>query len=287
MLSAIAVLSLTGAATSRDLSDCESGKKTAVTGNQIAVAERGCPEAASDPSIPAKAMIKPTEALPDMLPAVANTGSMMRAKDFVVLVKRPENPDAETLVLLHGSGGNETTLMSLASRIAPHSVLMGVRGRVTQDGKKRWYKRLTPTSFDQSDIRQEAAAFAEFLNDAVEARSIDLDHTTFIGYSNGAKLLAALTLLQPGLVERAVLLRPLSVLDKIPSTDLSKLRVLMIAGEADAVYAPFASALETSLRDHGARIDAHMIKANHGLGKQDIKLVSEWLARSNAVSLNQ
>jgi predicted esterase len=177
--------------------------------------------------------------------------------------------------------------MSLASRIAPHSVLMGVRGRVTQDGQKRWYTLLTPTSFDQGDIRHEAAAFADFLHDAVEAGSIDLDHTTFIGYSNGANLLAALTLLHPGLVERAVLLRPMSVLDKIPPTDLSKLRVLMVAGEADAVYAPFASALETSLRDHGARIDAHMIKANHGLGKQDIKLVSEWLARSNAVSLNQ
>lgn len=296
MLSAIAILSLTGMATSRDLSDCESGKVTATTGNQIAVTARDCQDAAAAPSgkthepIPAKLMIKQNEALPeagDLLPAVPNSGSLIRAKDFVVLTKRPENAVAETLVLLHGSGGNETTLMSLAARIAPRSVLMGVRGRVTQDGKKRWYKRLTPTSFDQSDIRHEAAAFADFLQDEVEAGSLDLDHTTFIGYSNGANLLAALTLLHPGLVERAVLLRPMSVLHKIPPTDLSPLRVLMVAGASDTTYVPFAPALETMLRDHGAQIDAHTIKANHGLGKQDVKIVSEWLARSNAVSLNQ
>ncbi|WP_245451114.1 alpha/beta hydrolase [Borborobacter arsenicus] len=235
-------------------------------------------------------MIKQDEALPeadDLLPAVPSTGSVMRAKDFVVLIKRPENADGETLVLLHGSGGNETTLMSLAARIAPRSVLMGVRGRITQDGNKRWYRRLTPTSFDQGDIRHEAAAFADFLQDEVKAGSLDLDHTTFIGYSNGANLLAALTLLHPGLVERAVLLRPMSVLHKIPPTDLSPLRVLMVAGASDTTYVPFASALETMLRDHGARIAAHTIKADHGLGKQDVKIVSEWLARSNAVSLNQ
>lgn len=296
MLSAVAALCLVGAASARDLSDCENGKMTAKSGNQLTAVERDCPGAPADQSgsapasLPAKAMIKPSELLPEpgrSLPAVPNTGSLMRAKDFVVLVKRPENADAQTLVLLHGSGGNETTLMSLASRVAPRSVLMGVRGRITQDGKKRWYKRLTPTSFDQNDIRHEAAAFADFLQDEVKAGSIDLDHTTFIGYSNGANLLAALTLLHPGLVERAVLLRPMSVLDKIPQTDLSQLRILMVAGASDATYAPFAPGLETMLRDHGARIDAHTIKANHGLGKQDVQVVSEWLARSNAVSLNQ
>jgi predicted esterase len=164
-------------------------------------------------------------------------------------------------VLLHGSGGDETTMMALASRIAPRSVLMGVRGRVVQDGSKRWYARLTPTRFDQRDIRSEANAFAGFLQDAVKKKMLDLDHTTFVGYSNGANLLAALTLLHPGLVERAVLLRPMSVLEKIPAVDLSSVRYLVVAGQADVTYSPFAPALEAMLKDHGARIDAHMIQA--------------------------
>jgi predicted esterase len=296
LLSAAAFLCLTGAAASRDLSDCENGKAASAVAGSLAAAEHDCADTAEvrqgKAQAPlAKVMIKPQDIPPgaeDAPSAAPNTGSLMRAKDFVVLVKRPENADGETLVLLHGSGGDETTLMSLAARIAPRSVLMGVRGRLTQDGKKRWYRRLTPTSFDQSDIRHEAAAFADFLQDAVEKGTLDPDHTTFIGYSNGANLLAALTVLHPGLVERAVLLRPMSVLADIPqSADLSQLRVLMVAGASDLVYSPFAPMLEAMLRDHGARIDAHMIKANHGLSKQDVLIASEWLHRSNAISLNQ
>lgn len=297
LLSAIAVLCLTGAAAGRDLSDCESGKAASAAANRLAMAEQNCadPEAVqtgkAQAPLAAKVMIKPKDILPgaEGAPAaVPNAGSLVRAKDFVVLVKRPENADGETLVLLHGSGGDETTLMSLAARIAPRAVLMGVRGRIVQDGKKRWYRRLTPTSFDQDDIRHEAAAFAGFLQDAVEKGRLDPDHTTFIGYSNGANLLAALTVLHPGLVERAVLLRPMSVLDEVPqAADLSQLRVLTVAGTADRIYAPLAPALEAVLRDHGASLDARTIKANHGLGKQDVSIVADWLDRANAISLNQ
>lgn len=281
---------MTEAATARDLADCDGGKATSAV---AAVAQQDCAPSgkAQAAALVERTMLKPKETMPaveDLPQAAPNTGSLIRARDFVVLVKRPENADGETLVLLHGSGGDETTLMGLAARIAPRAVLIGVRGRIVQDGKKRWYRRLTPTSFDQNDIRNEAAAFAAFLTDAIEKGTLDPDHTTFIGYSNGANLLAALTVLHPGLVERAVMLRPMSVLDAIPETaDLSSLRALMVAGTSDLVYAPLAPALEAMLRDHGANLDARTIKANHGLGKQDVLVVGEWLHRSNAVSLNQ
>ncbi|MEI5681010.1 MULTISPECIES: alpha/beta hydrolase [unclassified Mesorhizobium] len=298
------VLGFAGAAGARDLSDCErngsqakmaasnSGKETPKSASAAAAR---CPDLSAETPVkslkaePVKAMIEQDSPAPEFnvaVPPAAASSSIIRAKNFTVLVKRPEKATAETLVLLHGSGGDETTMMSLASRIAPRSVLMGVRGRVVQDGSKRWYARLTPTRFDQRDIRSEANAFAGFLQDAVKKKMLDLDHTTFVGYSNGANLLTALTLLHPGLVERAVLLRPMSVLEKIPAVDLSSVRYLVVAGQADVTYSPFAPALEAMLKDHGARIDAHMIKADHGLGDEDAKLVSDWLARSNAVSLN-
>ncbi|MFU0507110.1 alpha/beta hydrolase [Pseudaminobacter sp. NGMCC 1.201702] len=292
-MSALVLLASAGVADARDLSDCErngSQAQATKTGQpRTAVSStEACREAsaAQTKSMPAKASVDVGSRNGGVLAPPAISGSLLRAKDFVVLVKRPQNATAETIVLLHGSGGDETTLMSLASRAAPRSVLMGVRGRITQDGRKRWYRRLTPTKFDQRDIRAEAAAFADFIEDAVESRALDLSHTTFIGYSNGANLLAAMTLLHPGLIERAVLLRPMSVLDKIPAVDLSNVRLLMVAGLADTTYAPFAPALETMLEEHGANLDARFIKADHGLGGEDVKIVSEWLDRSNAVSLN-
>lgn len=298
-LALIAALGVAGTASARDLSDCERNGSQARMAASTAANEkplvaapavRNCPDLSADAepgaAKPETMTAVPIPQAPKALPAEATASPVIHADDFTVLIKRPENATAETLVLLHGSGGDETTLMSLASRIAPRAVLMGVRGRIVQDGKKRWYKRLTATRFDQRDIRLEAAAFADFLKDAARQKVIDLDHTTFLGYSNGANLLAALSLLHPGLVERAILLRPMSVLDTIPEVNLSGTRFLVVAGDTDATYAPFAQALEATLQDHGAHLDARTIKASHSLGDEDAKVANEWLARSNAVSLN-
>src|SRR5690606_2197403 len=142
----------------------------------------------------------------------------------------------------------EKTLIDLARRIAPDATLLGVRGRIVQDGINRWYRRLTPTRFDQADIRREVRAFSDFLADTARKNSIDLERAIFLGYSNGANLIGALSMLHPGLVHKAVLLRAMPVLDEIPKADLSTLDVLTIAGKGDATYSPFAAALTDLLR---------------------------------------
>lgn len=198
--------------------------------------------------------------------------------DFIHRYFEPEAPSGETLVLLHGSGGDEASLVDLARKIAPQARLLGVRGRIVQDGVQRWYKRLTPISFDQEDIRAQADAFAAFLKKAADRGAIDLAKTTFLGYSNGANLIGALTLLHPDLVRKAVLLRAMPVLNKTPQADLSKARFLTVAGEEDELYAPFAPKLVGLLKDHGASVEARTIKSGHLLGDADVKVVSEWLA---------
>ncbi len=85
---------------------------------------------------------------------------------FVHRFYTPPDPDGSVFVLLHGSGGNETTLMPLLHKVAPRATLLGVRGRATEEGLPRWYKRITPFSFDQDDIKSEAEAFAAFIEGA-------------------------------------------------------------------------------------------------------------------------
>lgn len=208
--------------------------------------------------------------------------AIQRAKQFTYLLRRPEKPATCTIVLLHGSGGDEASLMALAEKIDPGAVLLGIRGRVTQAGVSRWYKRLTPTSFDQQDVRNEAEAFASFLSATAAEQKVDLDNAIFLGYSNGANLIGALTLLHPGLVHRAVLLRAMPVLDEAPQAELGKARILTIAGRSDGTYGPFAPKLETLLRSRGARVKSYMIDSDHGIGDEDARLVREWLALADA-----
>lgn len=131
-----------------------------------------------------------------MLPQFARSGQeriVYRDLPFVHRFHVPENPDGTTLVLLHGTGGTEASLMPLAARIAPAATLLGVRGRSTEEGIQRWFRRVTDLTFDQADIRSEAEAFAAFLDGVRSAYGLDPARTVFLGYSNGADFIGAAT----------------------------------------------------------------------------------------------
>lgn len=205
---------------------------------------------------------------------------------FHCRIHRPAGQPSLTLVLLHGSGADETTLVPLAREIAPGALLLAVRGRIVQDGGPRWFARVTPTRFVQESVRAEASAFADFVESAAEALRFDLSRTVFLGYSNGANLVTSVMLLHPGIVNRAVLLRAMPVLDEVPDTDLSAARILSISGAADVTYAPFAPALSALLRHHGAEVEDHVVPAGHEFGSHDAALACDWLARRSPDSFS-
>ncbi|PLP60628.1 hypothetical protein CYK37_05760 [Mesorhizobium loti] len=203
--------------------------------------------------------------------------TLRRDLSFFYRLHVPRDAGKGTLILLHGSAADETTLMPLAMSIAPHARLVAVRGRIVQDGDLRWFRRITPTQFDQASIREEANAFAHFIGELQIRHSVDPLDTTFIGYSNGANLVSSTMLLHPGAIQRAVLLRAMPVLDQVPAADLSDARVLMIAGAGDATYAPFAPGLVELLRQHGAHVDARAIASGHEFGAVDSDIIGDWL----------
>jgi phospholipase/carboxylesterase len=205
------------------------------------------------------------------------SSTVKRSQTFVANYRKATTSGTPTLILLHGSGGNETSLMDLASKVAPGAALLGIRGRVVQDGVNRWYKRVTPTTFDQDDIRAEASAFAKFMQTAKTDYGIDLDNTIYLGYSNGANLLAAMSLLHPDLVQRAALLRPMMVLKALPEVDLNKDSILAVAGKNDATYGSFAPGLADALRNKGAEVVGQTVELGHLLGDADVSVVKKWL----------
>ena len=247
-----------------------------------AVAEPHSPDAAKLERAAEMQLLAPAataKAEPTAVTAVKSVMTILkdeRLSSFVFDYRQPKTESKRTIVLLHGSGGDETTLMALARKIAPEANLLGIRGRVRQDGINRWYRRITPTSFDQKDIRSEADAFVTFLKDTTFKLRIDLDNAIFIGYSNGANLIAALSVLHPDIVHKAALLRAMPVLEKAPDAKLADVDVLTIAGSSDKLYGPFAPKLEEQFRTRGARVKSYMIDSGHNIGDEDARLVCEW-----------
>src|SRR3546814_15505695 len=91
--------------------------------------------------------------------------------------------------------------MPLAARLNPRATLLGVRGRSTEEGIARWFRRFDPVTYDQDDISAEAAAFAGFIEGAVKGYGLDPALMTCLCYSNAATLLGASLRLHPGVVE--------------------------------------------------------------------------------------
>jgi phospholipase/carboxylesterase len=221
-----------------------------------------------------------TENLTVMLPQFGLPGEdrfIYRELPFVHRVHTPDQPGDLTLVLLHGSDGNETTLLPLAANAAPHATLIGLRGRSTEEGIGRWFRRFGPLSFDQQDIRSEADALAAFVEGAAEAYRLDLQRTVFLGYSNGANMLVATMLLHPGLIRNAVLLRAMNVLEETPRVDLSDARILMVNGDHD-LFGAQAPDLEALLRQAGADLSVQRVHAGHETGQHDIEAIRQWIA---------
>ncbi|MBO3758653.1 VOC family protein [Ciceribacter sp. L1K22] len=214
-----------------------------------------------------------------LLPQFAMPGEpRMPVRDlpFVHRFFVPEQPGEETIVLLHGSGGSEADLMPLGHRIAPDATLLGVRGRATEEGIARWFRRFSTVSFDQADIVSEAEAFAAFVEGAIAGYRLDPGSLTFLGLSNGANFIAAVMALHPRLIRRAVLIRGVTVLDDMPDVDLKGVEVLMVTGRDDP-FADRAGPLAAWFLRCGASLTHRQIEAGHGLSPEDIPTVRAWL----------
>lgn len=238
-----------------------------------------------DEAVPGRALVVPPHMRDDIdlrlqLPQFARPGeerTPMRDLPFVHRIHAPQDPDGSTLLLLHGTGGSESDLMPLAHRIAPRATLLGLRGRSTEEGVARFFRRLSATRFDQADIRTEARAFAAFWDEAAKAYGIDPARLTVLGYSNGANFAAAVMALHPALIRRAILMRPMLALDPAPPADLAKVAVLTLQGARDP-YGVHAPALTDWLAASGADLEAHEVAAGHELSQADLDLAIAWLA---------
>jgi phospholipase/carboxylesterase len=213
-----------------------------------------------------------------MLPDISAPGEPRdSASDlpFIHRLKRAEDPDDATMILFHGTGGHEADLLAIGREIASRAALLGFRGRSREEGSLRWFRRFGMDSFDQADIASEAEAFAATLPQALARYGLDPSRVTALGYSNGANFAAALMLLHPGLFNRAILLRPMLVLETPPTPDLSGARILTIAGGSDP-YGRYAPGLNDHLRRCGAKLSAETLAAGHGLARQDIARARAW-----------
>lgn len=183
-----------------------------------------------------------------------------------------------TLLLLHGTGGDENDLVELGRALDAGASLLSPRGKVLENGMPRFFRRLAEGVFDLEDLKLRAAELAQFVKAAEREYSINPEKLTAVGFSNGANIAAAMMLLHPGSIRNAILLRAMVPLTPDPLPDLAGTRVLMTSGRRDPII-PAANATELAaiLAKAGVAVEHHWLPAGHNLDPGDLDLAGQWL----------
>src|SRR5579872_4013622 len=96
------------------------------------------------------------------------------------------NNVVKVLLLLHGTGGNEDDLLTIAQMIDEKAAILAPRGKVLENGMPRYFRRLAEGVFDLEDLQFRTNELADFIVNASKKYSFELSSVTAIGYSNGA-----------------------------------------------------------------------------------------------------
>jgi predicted esterase len=190
-----------------------------------------------------------------------------------------------TLLLLHGTGGNEHDLVALGHRIDPSAALLSPRGKVLEQGMPRFFRRLAEGVFDIPDLKRRTQELADFVEAAAGHYGLDQNRIIAVGYSNGANIAASMMLLRPEVLHEAILFRPMVPLVPEPLPDLSDFQVLIAAGNQDPIVSmDETERLATLLRNSGAEVTSHLANAGHGLTAEEIDIAANWIAAKLSIT---
>jgi phospholipase/carboxylesterase len=194
-----------------------------------------------------------------------------------------DNTSAETLVVLHGTGGDENDLVGIGRTIAPGAAILSPRGNVLENGAPRFFKRIAEGVFDPKEVKSRGEELSRFIRAAISRYGLDPGRVFALGYSNGANVASTAMFLEPELLRGAILFRPMVVLEPDELPDLSAACILISSGRMDPIV-PTKSVerlVELFQASH-AEVTMKWQAAAHNLLPSEIREAADWLALQRA-----
>jgi phospholipase/carboxylesterase len=184
-----------------------------------------------------------------------------------------------TLLLLHGTGGDEHQLIELGRQLAPGAALLSPRGQVLEGGvAARFFARRGMGNLDLDDLRARGDALAQWIGDAAARYDRDAGRVIALGYSNGANIAVELLFRHGGVLRGAALLRPMLPYRPDAPLSLTGTDVLIASGDADPYSSPGQiEELAEVLAAGGAEVQVSRQPAGHELTQADLDTLAAWM----------
>lgn len=189
-----------------------------------------------------------------------------------------QTPSLPTLLLLHGTGGNETDLLCLGQELFPGAALLCPRGKVLQNGMSRFFRCLAEGVFDPEDLKFRTNELAGFVETAAAAYGFDLDQAIAVGYSHGANIAVSMLLLDLEVLKAAILFRPMPPIEPQKLPRLGGIPILIVAGREDLIISlDQTEKLVKLLQAAGADVNLHISSSGNDLSSEDLQVAKDWL----------
>ena len=186
-----------------------------------------------------------------------------------------------TLLLLHGTGGDATSLLPIAAEVAPGTALLSPQGKTVIENMRRFFPVTNAGQFDRDELAYRTAELASFVQEAAETYGFDPRRVVALGYSNGAAMAASMLFLRSRLLAGAAILRPLMPPTPARQPDLSGKPVLVAGGRHDELVPPMdAERLAAVLRSARAEVTLRWEDAGHKLRPAEMQAIKQWLANN-------
>lgn len=193
------------------------------------------------------------------------------------IFKKGTDKTKPTLLLLHGTGGDEKDLLPLANHIDATASVLSVRGNVLEHGMPRFFKRIAEGVFDEEDLIFRTKELFKFLGDAAQQYDFARNNIVAIGYSNGANIAASLLFHYEDAIKSAILHHPMVPRRGIALPNLTGTNVFIAAGTKDPICAPEESEeLKETLAKANADVYLHWEHSGHQLTLSEVEAAKVW-----------
>lgn len=143
--------------------------------------------------------------------------------------------DRPVFILLHGTGGDEESLLPIAEVLNPHYNILSIRGTVNENGMNRFFKRHGEGQYDWEDLKHRGEELYNFIQEKSGDYAFDIEKAVLVGFSNGSNIAIQMLLEHPEVFKRAALFAPLFPRDVEEDRDFSELDIFLSLGKGDPI----------------------------------------------------
>ncbi|MBC6315145.1 alpha/beta hydrolase [Listeria grandensis] len=188
-----------------------------------------------------------------------------------------KNTTLDPLVLLHGTGGDERSMLQLAEIIAPDASILSFRGDVSEQGANRFFARYADGSFDLASLKEKTGQLVLEIKNLATEYDFNAENVVAVGYSNGANIAANAILTDASSFQKAILFHAMPSGEAMPDFSLAGTRVFLTAGVNDPlISAKGSQALIDALKNRSADVAELWTENGHNLTLAEVEAARDW-----------